>query len=1114
MNIKTELNEIRSYLSDAPVFSTGSHQYVFVEKEIRERIMRVNSELSRLDKIVLESISEKVYLTISDINNQFERHSSQLNFFIWQFILDCFTKMPRKFRDHNWVTIFSKYLINYAYTGDCIQVLEGFFLDKTVEFLPFLWKLMELMPSNYVEERKRCFIAFIKLSVKQVDNCELYHQMIIESRAFRIHIEAPFPDRLVYFENRVTDEVNEFADFVIRAFYIEDKELVFQVFAMIANSIGSHCFKPMATPEEMIIDYQKHVFLFRVLCNRLYKQYPSDSYEIIMKSVNGFEISMKKSFLLILSIDFLDPIFLNSFTQWKEQNDNDFYLAYLAVFFSPYFLSISRDELVQSSKNALMKNQRMKVEDKYNVLYLAAQKLFEDPVPFAEYLINKLAPIQCLKIELTPKWSNLEKSNMLQFIINLLGFPHQPREFLVFIGYLTDIQVSLSPIVTLDIRFVFDVLFPNNIHLLYPHFIDTGFDVIKSVPIECISSVILEKWLGVIQVSLQKINEYPIPIVYPICLHAISHFSSYSLFDCIIESFENTYHYEYTYEAVLSCFSISITQKLFFGNEWPDKLSNILKIIHVILKENVFNSSLINIFVSLMVLLVNSDLSDSSIIVDLCKSFFSRTVSNYDNSFRVLAVLPSTFINIDEQNPQIFQYFESFLSQCLFLPISEISLFHSLLDILVDVFITTKRELEYTRNVFSKLIELHGQIRDVINSSLFIYLHHTNQPLTDAKCFEKVSEYYLNNSEALYAVFNEDPKSIQIFSKTNCGSSIKHISSIESMKQDFPKGDDTLCFQHPEKAVQINTEFDQQFSQLTEGYRTFSADEFLLDIETNDTTYEVNNRSINENDRYKPNEFENSQNEDSTQGDLLTVSSFFSSFFGYNNRPTNFPSTPLLDLSASNIFQMPNRECLKIGLIYVGKGKKTQNEILGTLWEDVSDNFRSFMFSLGEIINLQTHKWYCGKLDTNTFSNGKYHLFYCDNRYEIMYHTAPLLPYDPKDPQQIYKKRHIGNDNTHIVWCENNTEYDPQTITSQFNDVHVVIYPMNESNLYRLVVHKKSNDLLFGPLNREIIVPNSSVPSLVRWTAILGDRATRYKSQGSSLPSELFIESLKKFAVT
>ena len=52
---------------------------------------------------------------------------------------------------------------------------------------------------------------------------------------------------------------------------------------------------------------------------------------------------------------------------------------------------------------------------------------------------------------------------------------------------------------------------------------------------------------------------------------------------------------------------------------------------------------------------------------------------------------------------------------------------------------------------------------------------------------------------------------------------------------------------------------------------------------------------------------------------------------------------------------------------------------------------------------------------------------------EIMFHVSTLIPYYPKDEQQVERKRHIGNDIVVIIFKEGNTPFDPMCIRSQFN---------------------------------------------------------------------------------
>ena len=111
--------------------------------------------------------------------------------------------------------------------------------------------------------------------------------------------------------------------------------------------------------------------------------------------------------------------------------------------------------------------------------------------------------------------------------------------------------------------------------------------------------------------------------------------------------------------------------------------------------------------------------------------------------------------------------------------------------------------------------------------------------------------------------------------------------------------------------------------------------------------------------------------------------------------------------------------------------------------------FKSFLESIGCFVDLScSDDKYTGKLDCNRFSNGKYSLRFFTQRFDVMYHVAPMMPTESDDAQQLRKKRHIGNDHVHIVWSEDSKDYDPTTIVSNFNDAHIVIYPLSD-DLFR-----------------------------------------------------------------
>ncbi len=60
-----------------------------------------------------------------------------------------------------------------------------------------------------------------------------------------------------------------------------------------------------------------------------------------------------------------------------------------------------------------------------------------------------------------------------------------------------------------------------------------------------------------------------------------------------------------------------------------------------------------------------------------------------------------------------------------------------------------------------------------------------------------------------------------------------------------------------------------------------------------------------------------------------------------------------------------------------------------------------------------------------------------------MFHVSTLLPYTVGDPQQLQRKRHVGNDIVAIVFQEDNTPFVPDLIASQFLHSYIVVQPIN-----------------------------------------------------------------------
>jgi hypothetical protein len=201
-----------------------------------------------------------------------------------------------------------------------------------------------------------------------------------------------------------------------------------------------------------------------------------------------------------------------------------------------------------------------------------------------------------------------------------------------------------------------------------------------------------------------------------------------------------------------------------------------------------------------------------------------------------------------------------------------------------------------------------------------------------------------------------------------------------------------------------------------------------------------------------------------------------------------------LERSLRHLDKSPVRETMKMGVIYVGRNQQTQQDILKN--DRGSAAYERFITQLGWEIELDKHRGFCGGLDSNpkSLSNGKTALYYANSHSEVIFHVITKMPTKESDKQQIDKKRHVGNDYVHIVWSDNDShEYDPGTITSHFNDVQVVIYPLRKTQkgLFLIQIFSKEKVPLFGPLQSGMVVHQQDLARLVRQTAMNANRVCR-----------------------
>merc|ERR1712151_130714 len=205
--------------------------------------------------------------------------------------------------------------------------------------------------------------------------------------------------------------------------------------------------------------------------------------------------------------------------------------------------------------------------------------------------------------------------------------------------------------------------------------------------------------------------------------------------------------------------------------------------------------------------------------------------------------------------------------------------------------------------------------------------------------------------------------------------------------------------------------------------------------------------------------------------------------------------THLLDKSSRE------REKHKIGVVYVGPDQDEQKLILAN--ESGSISYRRFIDSLGWKVDLLQHQGFDGAMNAST--TGRYAKYYCTATYEMAFHVATKMPTNHSDAQHTEKKKHIGNDHVNIIWTDHGREDIIDTIYSHFNQVQIVIYPLN-NGLYRIKIHKKSDVGHFGPLQNNMIVRQHLLSILVRMTSLYANRTVRYAASVYTRP---FVERKK-----
>uniref|UniRef100_A0A1I8M4M8 Rap-GAP domain-containing protein n=1 Tax=Musca domestica TaxID=7370 RepID=A0A1I8M4M8_MUSDO len=184
---------------------------------------------------------------------------------------------------------------------------------------------------------------------------------------------------------------------------------------------------------------------------------------------------------------------------------------------------------------------------------------------------------------------------------------------------------------------------------------------------------------------------------------------------------------------------------------------------------------------------------------------------------------------------------------------------------------------------------------------------------------------------------------------------------------------------------------------------------------------------------------------------------------------------PVLCPKASQLIGVYDEHVLvsnfKFGVLYQRYGQTTEEELFCN--NKSSSAFEEFLDVLGQRIRLKDHKGYRGGLDIQNGHTGDTAIYEVFKEREVIFHVSTMLPHTEGDPQQLQRKRHIGNDIVAIVFQESNTPFSPDMIASHFLHAFIVIQPLepNTANTrYKVSVTARDDVPFFGPT-----LPNPAV---------------------------------------
>eukprot|EP00047_Mylnosiga_fluctuans_P022346 m.118263 g.118263 ORF g.118263 m.118263 type:complete len:1710 (+) comp9227_c0_seq2:89-5218(+) len=180
----------------------------------------------------------------------------------------------------------------------------------------------------------------------------------------------------------------------------------------------------------------------------------------------------------------------------------------------------------------------------------------------------------------------------------------------------------------------------------------------------------------------------------------------------------------------------------------------------------------------------------------------------------------------------------------------------------------------------------------------------------------------------------------------------------------------------------------------------------------------------------------------------------------------------------------------KVGVIFIGARHEGKTAIITAA--EASAAFDAFVGTLGWLVSIDAHQGYLGSLKRDVFV-GCHAPYFATSTLEVFFHVSTMLtPTHCDDLGKLYQTRwaHIGNDPVHVIWTERGVDHELAQLPTEFGEVTIVIYPLQNA-MFRIQILLKRPITLLGPLVDGSVVSAEVLGPLVRATAVNASKQLR-----------------------